>query len=197
MTSHKRQTTQKWHCNYSRRFLSWWWQFQIKLAQYLSQSIFLSGSSKCSLRSGKSNWAPLASSIIACNKYSTVGPQLEAYDRWYRIDSNSFFSRCDELIFWLERLPFNKHKQIVLQTFLPQLFNVYFPRSHKEKKENVHSCKGYQYNLCSEGWRVTYPRINPGSYPTLGASQVAPVVKNPPAKAEDIRDAGSVQGSGW
>lgn len=104
MTSHKRQTTQKWHCDYSRHFLSWWWQFQIKLAQYLSQSVFLTGSSKCSLRSGKSNWAPLASSIIACNKYSTVGPQLETYDRWYRIDSNSLFSRCKELIFWLERL---------------------------------------------------------------------------------------------
>ena len=28
--------------------------------------------------------------------------------------------------------------------------------------------------------------------PSLGASQVAPVVKNPPAKAEDVRDMGSI-----
>ena len=93
-------------------------------------------------------------------------------------------------------LPFNKHKQIILQTFLPQSFRVYFPRSHKEKKEKVHSCKGYQYNLCSEGQRVIYPRINPGIYPTLGASQVVPAVKNPPAKAGDIRDVGSIHGLG-
>ena len=31
---------------------------------------------------------------------------------------------------------------------------------------------------------------------TYGVSQVALVVKNPPASAEDIRDAGSIPGSG-
>ena len=30
----------------------------------------------------------------------------------------------------------------------------------------------------------------------MKASQVAPVVKNPPAKAEDVRDTGSIPGSG-
>ena len=33
-------------------------------------------------------------------------------------------------------------------------------------------------------------------YPSGGASQVAPVVKKPPANAGDIKDAGSIPGSG-
>ena len=34
------------------------------------------------------------------------------------------------------------------------------------------------------------------NYPCCGASQMAPVVKNPPANAGDIRDAGSIPGLG-
>lgn len=50
------------------------------------------------------NWAPLASSIIACNKYSTLGLQLAIYDRWHKDRSNSLFPRCKKLVFWLKRI---------------------------------------------------------------------------------------------
>lgn len=112
MTSHKKQTTQKWHCKYSRRFVSWWWQFQIKLAQCLSKSIFLRGSSKYSLGSRKSNRALLSSSIMAWNKYSTVGPQLETYNWWCRMNP-TLFPRCKKthLLVRETSLLFNKHRQ--------------------------------------------------------------------------------------
>ena len=40
------------------------------------------------------------------------------------------------------------------------------------------------------------PPVLPGSHPQWGVSQVALVVKNPPANARDIRDVGSIPGSG-
>ena len=42
----------------------------------------------------------------------------------------------------------------------------------------------------------TTERLNDNHHPITRASQVAPVVKNPPANAGDIRDAGSIPGSG-
>ena len=40
------------------------------------------------------------------------------------------------------------------------------------------------------------PGSNPVGYPDSQASQVVLVIKNPPANAGDIRDLGSISGSG-
>ena len=74
-------------------------------------------------------------------------------------------------------------------------FTDQFPRDHTTKwnaviKNNIHEHYGKP---------TVFPRTQTGKLRTTvseGASQVVPVVKNPPANARDIRDPSSIPGSG-
>ena len=63
----------------------------------------------------------------------------------------------------------------------------------RTKKKLVSACNLQKLAILRGG---SSQRINVSSRPSKWASQVALVVKNPPANAGDIRDAGSVPGSG-
>ena len=69
-----------------------------------------------------------------------------------------------------------------------------------KEKDNVKFYLPFLTGHCQDPGELTNPSplppVLPGSHPQWGVSQVALVVKNPPANARDIRDVGSIPGSG-
>ena len=69
-----------------------------------------------------------------------------------------------------------------------------------KEKDNVKFYLPFLTGHCQDPGKLTNPSalppVLPGSHPQWGVSQVALVVKNPPANARDIKDVGSIPGSG-
>ena len=74
------------------------------------------------------------------------------------------------------------------------------PAQSKTNKQNQNKCKGYLTVPKASRLQWVSQAINKskdlGMASSLGASQLAPVVKNLPAKAGELRGAGSIPGLG-
>ena len=68
--------------------------------------------------------------------------------------------------------------------------NAFLPESLNRKTDRLHHRQGGRTHL------FLVPQNTKGEYRGNGALQVALVVKNPPAKAENVRDMGWILGSG-